>query len=122
MIPEEIRIFLIVMGIIVGGVILITLATSMWEVIPAGHVGVMETLGEVNPNVFSSGLVFPKNPLAKFNIYNMRLQKLNILNLEASDKEGQLVFANITINFKLKDKDSARKILLDVGNPKNMWK
>jgi regulator of protease activity HflC (stomatin/prohibitin superfamily) len=113
----EMKWILIIGGIFIGFLILIALASLIWQVIPAGHVGVMETLGEVNPNVYSSGLVFPKNPFSKFNLYNMRLQKLNINNLEASDKEGQLVYANITINFKLKDKDSAKRILLEVGKP-----
>jgi regulator of protease activity HflC (stomatin/prohibitin superfamily) len=108
---------LIGFGILVCAVIILSLVSSFWQEIPAGSVGIMDTFGKVSPTTYNSGLVFPKNPFARFNIYNMRMQKLNIENLEASDKEGQLVYADIVINFKIKDNNSARRILLEIGKP-----
>jgi len=86
--------------------------------IPAGAVGVKDIFGEVSPTVLSSGLVI-KEPYAKIQVFNMKLQKILLENIEASDIGGQKVYADIVINFRVKDKESAREIYTTVGNPKD---
>jgi regulator of protease activity HflC (stomatin/prohibitin superfamily) len=58
-----------------------------------------------------------KEPYAKVRIFDMKMQKISLLNIEASDKDGQKVFADIVINFKVKDKESARTIYTTIGDP-----
>jgi len=112
--------FKFVVILIFAGII-ITLVSSFWTTIPAGSVGVKDVFGKVSDTVYGSGFTL-KEPYAKIRIFDMKIQKISLQNIEASDKEGQKVYADIVLNFKVKDKDSARKIYTTIGDPQTYVK
>ena len=61
-IPPLVKMVFILLAVVLVIAVIFAIGKSFYTVIPAGHVGVMETLGKVSPNVYDSGLVFPKNP------------------------------------------------------------
>jgi regulator of protease activity HflC (stomatin/prohibitin superfamily) len=92
--------------------------TGFFTSVPAGHIGVKSTFGKVSENIYNSGLNF-KEPWAKMHTFDLRTQKISLDNVEASDKEGQIVTGDIVVNYRIKDKNVARNLLLNVGDEKS---
>lgn len=105
---------------IIGVFFFLVFAFSSFTTISAGEVGLLDTFGKVDERVYSPGFTW-KNPLAKMVKYNMKTERITLNNVEASDISGQKVFADIVLNFRIKDRESARELYLKVGKPDDYW-
>ena len=87
---------------VICGIILVD-ATVLFEtftVVPAGHVGVQVTLGEVNSNSLTEGVHFV-NPISSVRNVDVRLQRAELKNASAGTKDLQQVHTDIVVNFRL---------------------
>lgn len=95
-------------GGIVGAAIAIAgVLFNCVTVIPAGHVGVQVTLGEVNPVALSEG-VHVINPISFIRDVEVRLQKYQLDNASASTKDLQQVHTSVVVNFRLNGEHAPR--------------
>jgi prohibitin 1 len=84
-----------------------------YTAIPAGHVGIVDTFGEVSPTTLKSGLQL-MNPLARVAKMSIKTQELKA-SLEVPSKEGLTVSLDASVQFRL-DPDKAYEIYKDVGD------
>lgn len=103
---------LIIAGVVVAIIAVVLLASI--TIVPAGHTGVVVTLGKVNENVLSEGLHF-KAPLVQ-NVVKMsnQIQKCEIEGAESVSKDLQAISTTIVVNYKIGDSSSA-KIYREIG-------
>lgn len=73
---------------------------SSFTIVPAGHVGVQITLGEVNQAVLNEGAQFV-NPISNIKHVDVRLARANLNNASAGTKDIQQVHTDIVINYRL---------------------
>lgn len=73
---------------------------SSFTIVPAGHVGVQITLGEVNQTVLNEGAQFV-NPISTVKHVDVRLARANLNNASAGTKDIQQVHTDIVINYRL---------------------
>ena len=71
-----------------------------FTIVPAGHVGVQVTLGEVNQRVLAEGAQFV-NPVSNVKFVDVRLQRANLNGASAGTKDLQQVHTDIVINYRL---------------------
>jgi regulator of protease activity HflC (stomatin/prohibitin superfamily) len=76
------------------------IAGSSFTVVPAGHVGVQVTLGEVNQTVLTEGAQFV-NPISNVKFVDVRLARTNLNNASAGTKNTQQVHTDIVVNYRL---------------------
>ncbi len=83
-------------------------------IVPAGHTGVVVTLGKVSSNVLSEGFHL-KAPLVQ-NVVKMsnQIQKCEIEGAESVSKDLQAISTTIVVNYKIGDSSSA-KIYREIG-------
>ena len=103
---------LIIAAIIVAIAVVILLASI--TIVPAGHTGVVVTLGKVSNNILSEGFHF-KAPLVQ-NVVKMsnQIQKCEIEGAESVSKDLQAISTTIVVNYKIGDSSSA-KIYREIG-------
>jgi len=103
---------LIIVGIVV--VIAVVALLASITIVPAGHTGVVVTLGKVSNNVLSEGFHF-KAPLVQ-NVVKMnnQIQKCEIEGAESVSKDLQAISTTIVVNYKIGDSSSA-KIYREIG-------
>lgn len=85
----------VTIAVITGGFLF-----SSFTVVPAGHVGVQVTLGEVNQRVLPEGWQFV-NPVSNVKHVDVRLQRANLNGASAGTKDLQQVHTDIVINYRL---------------------
>jgi regulator of protease activity HflC (stomatin/prohibitin superfamily) len=73
---------------------------SSFTIVPAGHVGVQITLGEVNQAVLNEGAQFV-NPISNIKHVDVRLAKANLNNASAGTKDIQQVHTDVVVNYRL---------------------
>jgi regulator of protease activity HflC (stomatin/prohibitin superfamily) len=73
---------------------------SSFTIVPAGHVGVQITLGEVNQTVLTEGAQFV-NPISNIKHVDVRLAKANLNNASAGTKDIQQVHTDVVVNYRL---------------------
>jgi prohibitin 2 len=73
---------------------------SSFTIVPAGHVGVQVTMGEVNQTVLNEGAQFV-NPISNIKHVDVRLARANLNNASAGTKDIQQVHTDIVINYRL---------------------
>jgi regulator of protease activity HflC (stomatin/prohibitin superfamily) len=109
-----------ILPIIVG--ILLISATSLITIIPAGSVGVKDTFGVVDKDVFQSGL-FLKNPFTNVIMISYQTQKYydvgspgeaDVATIEGLSNEGLLVKMGIAVNYHI-EPDKAPYLYRTVG-------
>jgi len=89
------------LGVKVGIAILIVgMLYQFVTIVPAGHVGVQVTLGEVNQSVLTEGAQMV-NPISNVKYVDVRLQRANLNNASAGTKDLQQVHTDIVINYRL---------------------
>ncbi|MCJ7697363.1 MAG: prohibitin family protein [Thermoplasmata archaeon] len=95
-------------GLAVLGIVLIT-ATSLVTIIPAGAVGIRDTFGVVDKDVFNSGL-YLKNPFTNVIMMSYQTQKYydpstggdkDVATIEGLSNEGLLVTMGIAVNYHI---------------------
>ncbi len=93
--------------IIIVAVLLVVLFSSAVTIVPAGHTGVVVTLGKVNKTVLSEGFHI-KAPFVQ-NVVKIsnQIQKSEISDAESVSKDLQAITTNIVVNFKVGDSSSA---------------
>jgi len=84
---------------VVAGVFFLFMAISSLAVIPAGHIGVMDTFGKVSKNTLKSGVNF-KNPMAKVIKMSIKTQEFKE-KLSVPSIEGLMVALDVSILFNL---------------------
>lgn len=76
-------------------------------VVPAGHIGVQVTFGEVNQKTLHEGLHLV-NPLSKISAVDVRLVTTKQDNASAGTHDMQQVHTDIVVNYRLNGEDVAR--------------
>lgn len=95
----------VVVGLIIG--------FESVAVIPAGHIGVQVTLGEVNQQTLSEGIHLV-NPISKVKEVEVRLTTYRINNASAGTKDLQQIHTDIVLNYRL-DGSKAAHIYKEFG-------
>ena len=98
-----------ILGIVIASVIAIS---QCWTIIPAGHTGVIDFLGNVSDVTLKPGVNLV-NPMAKVEKLSIKTQELKEL-MSVPSKEGLIVDLEISLLFKL-DSDMANEIYKTVG-------
>jgi len=106
------RSVLIVIGVIVLAVLLLLIVFPPFITVPAGHIGIVTTMGKVEDYTFGEGFHF-KNPIQKVIVMDNRTQKRTV-DMMAFSSDIQQVDVICTVNFRL-DKDSAQTLYQTVG-------
>lgn len=81
-------------------IVLIILATSSFVIVESGHVGVVRTLGAVQPKPLSEGFHFKKPFIDKIEQVDIRLTKAQSKSAAAS-KDLQTVETQVTVQYSL---------------------
>ncbi|HWR22565.1 MAG TPA: prohibitin family protein [Feifaniaceae bacterium] len=103
----------VVLTVIVA-ILLISVVAGAVVVVPAGHTGVVMTLGRVSDVVLQEGMHF-KIPFAQQVIFvNNRIVKLEVTT-QAFSKDLQTVSAVLALNYRI-DKGMSQSIYRNVGN------
>lgn len=90
--------FNILYPLVIVGVVL--LLTSSFVTVQSGHVGVVRTLGAVQPNALSEGFHLKKPYLDKVEQMDIRLTKA-VVKSEAASKDLQTVKTQVTVQYSL---------------------
>jgi len=93
-------------------VALLIALTQCWTVIPAGHTGVIDFLGNVSDETLKPGVSLV-NPMAKIEKMSIKTQELKEM-MSVPSKEGLSVQLEISLLFKL-NSDMANEIYKTVG-------
>ena len=96
-------------GILIGAVVLLALiaGTSAVTIVPAGHTGVIVTMGKVSDRVLSEGMHL-KVPFAQqIVMMNNKIQKTEI-DSNGVSKDLQTVSSGVAINYHINKDDSAK--------------
>ena len=103
----------LIIGIAVAVVVILVFAASI-TIVPAGHTGVVVTLGKVSNNVLSEGFHL-KAPIVQ-NVVKMsnQIQKCEIEGAESVSKDLQAISSTIVVNYKIGNSSSA-KIYREIG-------
>ena len=81
-------------------VIIIFLVTSAFVIVESGHVGVIRTLGAVQPLALPEGIHFKKPFIDKIEQMDIRLTKANAKS-QAASKDLQTVTTQVTVQYSL---------------------
>ncbi len=93
-------------------VALVISLTQFWTIIPAGHTGVIDFLGNVSDETLKPGVSLV-NPMAKIEKMSIKTQELKEM-MSVPSKEGLSVNLEISLLFKL-NSDMANEIYKTVG-------
>lgn len=102
-------------GIIAGVVVvaLLALGISATTVVPAGHSGVVVTMGRVQKTALDEGLHFKMPFVQQIILMNNKIQKTEVASNSVS-KDLQTVSSSVAINFHI-TKDAASDIYQNIG-------
>lgn len=89
--------FIILVVVLIG---IIGLGSSAFVVVESGHVGVIRTLGAVQPNSLKEGFHLKKPFIDKIEQVDIRLTS-SVVNTTAASKDLQIVTTNVTTQFSL---------------------
>ena len=97
---------------------LVVFLFEMFTVVPAGHVGVQVTLGEVNPTPLTEGVHFV-NPVSSVKNVEVRVVKADLKGANAGTKDLQVVHTDIVVNYRIAGNQAAhmyKEFGLDLEN------
>ena len=95
------------------GLVLSTVAFECFTVVPAGHIGVQVTLGEVNQQTLAEGAHFV-NPISRIKEVEVRLVTTKLQNASAGTKDLQQIHTDIVLNYRI-DGSKAAHIYKEFG-------
>ncbi len=98
----------------VVAVLIIIIATSCFVVIPAGHTGVMVTMGKVSDIVLQEGMSFKLPFVQQVVQIDNRIIKLQV-STQAFSKDLQTITAVLAVNYRI-DKGMSYSIYKNVGS------
>jgi regulator of protease activity HflC (stomatin/prohibitin superfamily) len=73
---------------------------STFTIVPAGHIGVQQTLGSVNMETLSEGAHFV-NPISRIHTVDVRVVKAQLTGANAGTKDLQIVHTDIVVNYRI---------------------
>ena len=94
-------------------VLLIIIGTSSFAIVPAGHTGVVVTMGKVNEGTLQEGLHFKLPFVQQVVVIDNRIRKLEV-NTEAFSKDLQSVNTVLAINYRV-DTAKSDSIYKNIG-------
>jgi regulator of protease activity HflC (stomatin/prohibitin superfamily) len=86
---------------------------KLWTMIPAGHVGVVDTLGQVADQSLPPGIHL-RNPLAKIAKFSTQIKEFKET-AEAPSKDGLIITVDVSILYRL-DPNQIKKLYQTVGD------
>ena len=95
------------------GLILVWFASSLYQKVPAGYVGVATLFGEVQENPYEEGLYIPVNPFYEWYFYDMR-QKSHLEEANVPSQDQLQTKIQVGVKFELSSKN-VPKILQETG-------
>ena len=95
------------------GLVLSTVVFQCFTVVPAGHIGVQVTLGEVNQQTLAEGAHFV-NPISRIKEVEVRLVTTKLQNASAGTKDLQQIHTDIVLNYRI-DGSKAAHIYKEFG-------
>lgn len=98
--------------IIVVAIILVLVVFSPFVMVPAGHTGVVVTMGRVSDNVLADGLHF-KLPWQNVVLIDNRAQKASLVT-QAFSSDIQQVNVNVSVNYSV-DRETSQNLYKNVG-------
>lgn len=112
-IPKALRPLLFCIAMLMSALFLQQTLGRAVVVIPAGEVGVIETMGTVDSNTLSSG-VYVLNPLSEVVTYSTRLQDIKET-VDTSSKEGLNFNLDVSLQYRL-DPAKAGEVFSSLGD------
>lgn len=100
-------------SVVALGLVLSTVAFECFTVVPAGHIGVQVTLGEVNQQTLAEGAHFV-NPISRIKEVEVRLVTTKLQNASAGTKDLQQIHTDIVLNYRI-DGSKAAHIYKEFG-------
>lgn len=73
---------------------------STFTIVPAGHIGVQQTLGSVNMETLTEGAHFV-NPISRIHTVDVRVVKAQLTGANAGTKDLQIVHTDIVVNYRI---------------------
>jgi prohibitin 2 len=95
------------------GLVLLTVAFESFTVVPAGHIGVQVTLGEVNQQTLAEGMHMV-NPISRIKEVEVRLVTTKLEKASAGTKDLQQIHTDIVLNYRI-DGSKAAHIYKEFG-------
>lgn len=102
----------VTIGIIAVVIIILFVSFAPYVVVPAGHTGVMVTMGRVSDKVLADGLHF-KLPWQNVVLMDNRAQKA-YLSTQAFSSDIQQVNVNVSVNYSI-DRETSQNLYKNVG-------
>ena len=104
--PSAARRIRLIAGIAALAVAAIVLVSSCCVVVPAGHSGVVMTLGKVSDQVLAEGFHFKAPFVQQVEMISNKIQKKEVA-ANAVSKDLQTVNSNVAVNFRVSNASSA---------------
>lgn len=104
--PSAARRIRLIFGIAAIGIAAVVLIASCCVVVPAGHSGVVMTLGKVSDQVLSEGFHFKAPFVQQVEMISNKIQKKEVA-ANAVSKDLQTVNSNVAVNFRVSNASSA---------------
>jgi regulator of protease activity HflC (stomatin/prohibitin superfamily) len=95
------------------GLILVWFASSLYQKVPAGYVGVATLFGEVQEEPYEEGLHIPVNPFYEWYFYDVR-QKSHLEEANVPSQDQLQTKIQVSVQFQLSSQN-APKILQETG-------
>lgn len=111
--PDEPQLRLVLPLSIASGLSIGVIALECITVVPAGHIGVQVTFGEVNQSTLTEGMHFV-NPMSRVREIDVRMVSTKLVNGSAGTKDLQQVHTDIALNYRL-DGSKAAHIYKEFG-------
>lgn len=111
-IPVKAIITVIVLVIVIG------IASTLFESVPAGHVAVAALFGKVREKPYAEGLHFPVNPLYRWHLYDAR-QKTHKETASVPSQDQLQTTIEVSVQYRLM-RQEAPHILQETGDIRNV--
>lgn len=98
-VPEFERPLKLMTLLVIAPPVLMALFES-FTIVPAGHIGVVTTLGEVNMQTLNEGAHFV-NPISAVRTLEVRVVKAELKNANAGTKDLQVVHSDLVVNYRI---------------------
>ena len=106
-IPKSLVVIIVVVGIFLW------FGASLYQLVPAGYVGVATLFGEVQSDPYEEGLHIPVNPFYEWFLYDVR-QKSHLEEANVPSQDQLQTKIQVSVQFRLMQ-DRAPKILQETG-------
>lgn len=99
-------------ALLIGSLAAISAVSKLFSIVPAGNVGVVDSLGQVSETTLNPGVHFV-NPVARIVIFSTRIRNVQET-IEATSREGLTFNTNVSIQYRL-DPQKAAEVYKNIG-------